>query len=115
LLNAIQKALANGIEFRLYTDYVFNTRINNKFSKDKKKEFQVCCDTLKKIGVKVKIVQGVHSKLLMMDNTTLCIGSFNWASAVRNGQYKNLETSIAYHGQLQKEIDIQRGYLESKL
>lgn len=114
LLAAISNAVAKGIEFTLYTDYHFNTTSNNKYDRDKDKLFNVCCETLRDVGIKVMVVQGVHSKLLMMDDTTLCIGSFNWASAARGGQYKNMETSIAYQGQLKKEIDAQRAYLESK-
>ena len=115
LLEAIKAAVARGIEFRLHTDYYFNTHNNNKYDEAKNQRFNDNCDVLRHAGIKVNVVRGVHSKLLMMDDSLLCIGSFNWASAVRDGNYKNMETSFAYQGSLRQEIELQRDYLKNKL
>ena len=63
----------------------------------------------------VKVVHRVHSKLVMADDRFICVGSYNWGSAVRQGKYRNMETSILYSGQLSDEIRMQREALEGRL
>jgi hypothetical protein len=46
-----------------------------------------------------------HSKIVAIDSDVLCIGSYNWLSADRQGQYARHETSFVYRGQhLEDEI-----------
>ena len=51
-------------------------------------------------GAELKIADRIHDKMLLIDDHTLVIGSFNWLSAVRDGRYgvQNSETSTLYTG-----------------
>ncbi len=114
LLNAMKATIERGVTLRLYTDSRFNTHENNRYSRTKADQFDTCCSTLSAVGVEVRVLHGIHSKLLMVDDCHLCIGSFNWASAARGGRFKNMETSIVYQGELKQEMDTQRAFLERK-
>lgn len=114
LLNAMKAAIARGVTFRLYTDSRFNTHENNRYSRTRADQFDTCCSTLSAAGIEVRVLRGIHSKLLMVDDSHLCIGSFNWASAARGGRLKNMETSVVYQGELKQEMDTQRAFLEQK-
>lgn len=47
----------------------------------------------------------LHSKIVAIDTDLLCIGSYNWLSADRHGQYARHETSFVYRGRhLEDEI-----------
>ena len=58
-----------------------------------------------KIGVRLHKLPKLHSKIVAIDADLLCIGSYNWLSADRQGQYARHETSFVYRGQhLEDEI-----------
>jgi hypothetical protein len=60
-----------------------------------------------RIGVRLHKLPKLHSKIVAIDDDLLCIGSYNWLSADRHGQYARHETSFVYRGQhLQDEIRI---------
>ena len=62
---------------------------------------------LKENGIQLILVKRVHSKIVIADSALLCIGSFNWFSAARQGQYVRHETSLVYRGTLlQNEIEV---------
>jgi ABC-type branched-subunit amino acid transport system ATPase component len=112
-IQAFTDAITRGVEVIVYTDRYFNTRSNNRFDSEKSNLFDENCSELMVYGVVVNVVNQVHSKLVMGDDIYLCVGSYNWASAVRDGKYKNMETSLAYTGSLHEEISTQLSVLNS--
>lgn len=115
LSQSLAQAVARGICITVYTDHYFNTTTNNQPDVRKKQRFEECCDLLNRVGVKVKCVSSVHSKMVMADDHYLCVGSYNWLSAVRQGVYKNMETSVVYQGNLMDEIGLQTVLLDSRV
>lgn len=115
LLSAMQQAAGREIAVELYTDYRFNTFTNNRYDEEKSVQFNACCTALAAHGIAVHVVNKVHSKLLMADHNFICIGSYNWASAQRQGEYKNFETSLLYSGDLKEEIRIQLASLQARI
>lgn len=94
------------VKITIYTDEKFNTCIQNKPDKKKEEEFNSTLNKLNKLGVEVKVKNNIHSKIVIKDNNTICIGSFNWFSAQRGGQFCNTEHSIVYEGEnVKDEID----------
>lgn len=91
------------VEITIYTDEKFNTYTQNKPDKKKVAEFNLTLNKLNELGVDVIIKNNIHSKIVVKDNDTMCIGSFNWFSAQRGGQYCNTEHSIVYQGESAKE------------
>ena len=90
----------------IYTDEKFNTCTQNKPDKKKEEEFELTLKKLKDLGVEVIVKNNIHSKIVVKDNDTMCIGSFNWFSAQRGGKYCNTEHSIVYQGEnIKEEID----------
>jgi phosphatidylserine/phosphatidylglycerophosphate/cardiolipin synthase-like enzyme len=56
-------------------------------------------------GVRLHKLPKLHSKIVAIDTDLLCIGSYNWLSADRHGQYAHHETSFVYRGRhLEEEI-----------
>jgi hypothetical protein len=99
-------SVARGVHVVVYTDLGFNTDI----SRDRPQgdparvaEFNVAIAALRALDIQTHVVNKVHSKIVMADDELLCIGSFNWLSAPRTGQYMNHETSMAYRGPDVKE------------
>lgn len=116
LLNVLQQAASHHIEVTLYTDKHFNTTTDNRVNQVRVDAFEKCCKALADQGVTVNVVKQVHSKIIIVDESVLCVGSYNWASAVREeGLYKNMETSIVYSGHLKEEVDIQLNALNSRI
>lgn len=102
-----EKLLSNkDIRITIYTDERFNTRTQNKLDKVKEQEFNITVNKIKDLGVEVVITNNIHSKIVIKDNDTMCLGSFNWFSAQRGGKYANTEHSIVYQGEnLKDEIE----------
>jgi phosphatidylserine/phosphatidylglycerophosphate/cardiolipin synthase-like enzyme len=115
LLNALIKASARGINIEVFVERHFNVNSKNQFDTIKEKEFNSCCEYLSNQGIAIHVIKGVHSKLVMADNKHMSVGSFNWFSASRDDQYKNLETSLIYTGDLEKEIAIQKKFLQGRV
>jgi len=64
----------------------------------------------------VSIVNKVHSKLVMADDELLSVGSFNWLSAQRQGDYVHHETSMVYRGaDVAGELAINRASLVQRV
>ena len=60
-------------------------------------------------------VRKLHSKIFISGSDQLCIGSYNWLSADRDGPYARHETSIAYSGShLEQEITLIKEGLGSR-
>lgn len=107
LLQCLTQAVERGVEVSVYVDHHFNTTSANRADAQKAARLDQCRDVLQEGGVRVRVVKGVHSKLIMADDRFMCVGSFNWASAARSGPYKNMETSMFYSGHLREEIQLQ--------
>lgn len=114
LLSALQQAAERGVAVTIYTDSHFNTTIGNQLDESRKAHFKLCCETLAACQLTVNVVNQVHSKLIMADDHVLCVGSYNWASAVREGKYKNMETSVLWSGNLAEEIHLQLDALAAR-
>lgn len=70
---------------------------------------------LEGIGVELVQVRQLHSKIVLVDNALLCVGSFNWLSAARFGRYRRHETSLVYRGRhLETEIKIILNSLDAR-
>ena len=104
LLAHMMEAVSRGIKVTLYTDKRFNCWEGKTFSQEKEQLFTACCESLMNKGMIVKVVERVHSKLILVDDNLVCVGSYNWASAAREGVYRNVETSMLYSGSLKGEI-----------
>lgn len=115
ILTALQKATARGIAITIYTDHRFNTANGDQPDTQKAARFERCCEALAEDKVTVKVVNQVHSKLVMVDDYVMCAGSYNWACAARHGPYRNMETSILYSGELVEELKLQRAALEKRV
>jgi len=85
----------------VYTDLRFNTGIERSRPKgdpQRVAEFREAIAALRSHSVEVRVVHKVHSKIVMADDELLCVGSFNWLSAQRHGDYVHHETSMVYRG-----------------
>lgn len=114
-LKHMKAAVERGIEVYVHTDYRFNTYQNNQYSIEKNQRFKQCYEALCGCGIQVYVVDQVHSKLVMADEQVMCIGSYNWGSAAREGKYKNLETSMLYSGTLTQETQVQLDALQTRV
>lgn len=63
-------------------------------------------EIIKQSGAKLKLVNGIHSKTIIIDNDIIIDGSFNWFSALRheNSKYFRNESSIVVKGEPAKAM-----------
>ncbi|EOV9523773.1 AAA domain-containing protein [Vibrio parahaemolyticus] len=113
-LELLKTALHKGVQITIHTDRHFNTTVENHPDTNKVKAFQHCCATLEQLGIVINVINGVHSKSVFADDRYMAVGSFNWFSASRSGKYANIETSLIYVGELEKEIKTQLDFLNSR-
>ena len=101
LLDAMATARQRGAEIEVFTDPL----LNNGAAAGGLSQMEAVEHRLSAIGVAVHQIPKLHSKIVTVDGTVLCAGSFNWLSADRNGQYARHETSFVYRGRhLEDEI-----------
>lgn len=93
-VDAIAAARSRGVEVEIYAD-PYLTRDRNKTGQDMFAEARA---VLTGIDTKLHAVQQLHSKLAWVDDALLAVGSFNWLSAHRTGDFARHETSIVYRG-----------------
>jgi RecA/RadA recombinase len=99
ILPLMERAVQKGIKVSVYTDIELNTLCDDKQKQPiLHNEFSNMVEQFKDRGVDIKLVNKVHSKLVIKDDDLLCIGSFNWLSAQRVGDYVRHETSLCYQG-----------------
>jgi hypothetical protein len=111
-LDAMGDTVQRGVPVTVYTDLRFNT----EGKPAKAAYFQDAIAALKNHAVQVRVVNKVHSKLVMADEELLCVGSFNWLSAARSGDFVHHETSMVYHGpDVSSELAINRKSLAQRL
>lgn len=100
------QARSRGVDITVVTDRNFNTEHTdyNK-RKEKQQRLYATLDKLNGMGVTTKLVNRVHSKIVIGDEGLLCVGSFNWFSAAREENYQRYDTSMVYCGEsLKSEI-----------
>lgn len=96
------------VTVNVYTDLDLNTQANTyEEKKIKRQELFALSEWLETQGIQLHLVKRVHSKIIMIDSNLLCVGSFNWFSASREGPYVRHETSLVYENtRLKTEIDV---------
>lgn len=109
-------ARSRGIDITVVTDRNFNTE-HNDFQKRKEKQQSLneAVAKLTEMGITTKLVNRVHSKIVIGDEGLLCVGSFNWFSAAREDKYQRYDTSMVYRGSgLKGEIQTIYSSLEQR-
>ncbi len=106
LLSKIENAKNRGVAITVYTDRYLD-RCNNSIIL--KKNTQKGRQLLNEYGVVLRIINGIHNKAIIIDNTILVEGSFNWLSAARDkhSMYHRYESSIVLIGDLASEPILQ--------
>jgi hypothetical protein len=101
LLSAFEDAVERGAEIDVFTDPLLNTgQASGGLN-----QLEAAEKALSQVGVSLHTLPKLHSKIVAVDQDLLCIGSYNWLSADRHGQYARHETSFVYRGQhLEEEI-----------
>lgn len=103
---ALRLASSRGVNITIYAD----TELNES------ETLAQAGAALQSIGVTLRGVHRVHSKVLIGDDALYCVGSFNWLSARRDKPYARHETSVVYRGQgLADEIKAMRSSLEARV
>lgn len=114
ILDAMQHAVANGKKVEVYADSTLSDqgrKANRSMTFMDEAEAE-----LDALGVSLFRTGQVHSKIVWCDDSLLCIGSFNWLSASREGEYRRHETSLVYTGKhLAKEIDLIKSSLDQRV
>lgn len=112
----IEKLKATG-HLALMTELAKKVKINIFTDRDLNNEnaLRAAQKSLADLGIKLRLLRKVHSKVLIRDKNLLCLGSFNWFSAQREGEFVRHETSAAHEGAaLQEEIEVILDSLKSR-
>ncbi|MFP1961947.1 AAA domain-containing protein [Lonsdalea quercina] len=115
-LESMYQARARGIDITVVTDKKFNTE-HADFEKRKEKHQRLneAVERLNEMGITTKLVNRVHSKIVIGDEGLLCVGSFNWFSAARDEKYQRYDTSMVYRGEsIKAEISTIYSSLEQR-
>ncbi len=98
---AFEAAIRRGAEIDVYADPFLNMgKVAGGIT-----QMEAVEKTFSRIGVRLHKLPKLHSKIVAIDSDLLCIGSYNWLSADRHGQYARHETSFVYRGlHLESEI-----------
>lgn len=107
----MKKAIVRGAEIDIYVDPLLNADPNP----DGKSNLELAEAQLLPIGVQLRKLPQLHSKIVAVDVQQLCISSYNWLSAQRDGRYTRHETSFVYQGaHVEQEINTIRGSLTNR-
>ncbi|SXW89579.1 phospholipase D [Klebsiella pneumoniae] len=115
-LDSMIAACSRGINVTIVTDRSYNTE-HSDFEKRKEKQqnLKAALEKLNALGIATKLVNRVHSKIVIGDDGLLCVGSFNWFSATREARYERYDTSMVYCGDnLKGEIEAIYNSLERR-
>lgn len=105
LWTALLAAVRRGVDVRIYTDEKFNTDAEEQHPAGAGESWRELLDQLEREGMRAAAVGRIHSKIVAADLEVYCVGSFNWFSAARGGDYALHETSLVYRGPaLRREI-----------
>lgn len=111
ILKALELAAARGAKIDIYADPLLNADL----ALNGAKQIDEADDALKQIGVTLHRLEKLHSKIVAVEDNLLCVGSFNWLSADREGQYARHETSYVYRGEdVEVEIRVTREDLKRR-
>jgi len=86
----VKEAVARGVAVEVYSDVTFHEQRQARAGLD------ACAAMLRRVGARVNLVQWFHNKTLVVDDSMLVEGSFNWLSASRSGDYVRQDHSICY-------------------
>jgi hypothetical protein len=116
LLPALDEATRRGVKIRVYVDLELNADVERPHKVvPQYSQLGLAAEALQKMGVEMIYVRRVHSKIVIAGEGLLCVGSFNWFSANRDGEHARHETSPVYCGpHLADEIKITKQSLESR-
>lgn len=105
-LTSMIQARSRGIDITVVTDRNYNTEhADYEKRKEKLQRLHTALERLNEMGIATKLVNRVHSKIVIGDEGLLCVGSFNWFSAAREEKYQRYDTSMVYRGEsLKSEI-----------
>ena len=99
-LDSMIQARSRGIDITVVTDRNFNIEHTDyQKRKEKQQSLNEAVEKLTEIGITAKLVNRVHSKIVIGDDGLLCVGSFNWFSAAREDKYQRYDTSMVYRGE----------------
>lgn len=114
-IDSVKKQLSatvnKGVKVIIITDSTLDIN-NNQLKPTAKKGREI----IEQSGAKLKLVDGIHSKTIIIDNDIIIDGSFNWFSALRDEQSKYFreESSIVVKGEQAKPmIKKAKAYLEN--
>lgn len=94
IFKALELAAARGAKIDIYADPLLNAEVMPNGSS----QIDESACALKRIGVTLHRLEKLHSKIVAVEDNLLCVGSFNWLSADRDGRYARHETSYVYRG-----------------
>jgi hypothetical protein len=106
-VDAISSARRRGLQVDIYADPKLSGGISGRHDK-----YAQARQILSEMGVHLHAVRQLHSKLVWMDGSVLTVGSFNWLSAHRSGEFARHETSLIYRG---PHLGAEIGMLEDSL
>nr|BFD40970.1 AAA domain-containing protein [Pseudomonas sp. FFPRI_1] len=119
VLDQMRDTVQRGVQVEVYTDLLLNTETSRSMPEGNPKkvaQFKAVLAELEAQAIQVRVVRKVHSKLLMADQELLCVGSFNWLSTQREGDFVRHETSMVYRGvAVRNEIEVNRSNLEKRV
>ncbi|MBL4928120.1 AAA domain-containing protein [Fuscibacter oryzae] len=111
ILKGLQSAAARGAVIDIYADPLLNADL----LPEGLRQIDEAEQALRQIGISLHRLEKLHSKIVAVDDDLLCVGSFNWLSADRDGQYARHETSYVYRGAyVEAEIQMTRQDLKSR-
>jgi phosphatidylserine/phosphatidylglycerophosphate/cardiolipin synthase-like enzyme len=115
-LTSMSQARSRGIDITVVTDRNVNTEHDDyEKRKEKQQRLNDAVEKLNEMGITTKLVNRVHSKIVIGDEGLLCVGSFNWFSAAREEKYQRYDTSMVYRGEsLKGEIKTINTSLEQR-
>jgi len=110
------EARERGIEVTIVTDKSYNTSDKDYAKRQEKKQnLTAALEQLNAVGIATRLVDRVHSKIVIGDDGLLCVGSFNWFSATREAKYEKYDTSMVYDGgNLKREIEAIQSSLDKR-
>lgn len=107
-------ATKRGVEVTIYTDAQLN-RARKENSRTGDLFDDGAHAALVASGAKIVFVLHIHSKLVVADCSVLCVGSFNWLSAVGRDWFKHHEISTVHRtGAIEKQKKVLLGNLEER-
>lgn len=99
-LASMIQARSRGVDITVVTDKSFNIEhADYEKRKEKQQRLHAALEKLNEMGITTKLVNRVHSKIMIGDEGLLCVGSFNWFSATREEKYQRYDTSMVYRGE----------------